>query len=301
MANQQNKNSKKWIWLTLVVVAAGIGGYILLIPPATAQYAQAAAVVGDISTRYSFTGNITAPHSQTITAPEAATVKDVYTAANGTVQSGDRLLRLSTGEIIKADIAGEVIRLNVRKGDVVASGEELLVIMDVTRLEVKITIDEYDVGAVVLGKPVDITVNALGLHCDGVIQSLDKDADTGNNLATYTAVVSMDAPQGVLPGMQVEVTVVAQSAENVLLLRMDALQFDETNRAYVLTKTSEDTYAKTYVETGISDGVNVQIVSGLQNGNAAYYTANGPAASTDASMSSFGGGNRGLSNGGEAQ
>ena len=63
-----------------------------------------------------------------------------------------------------------------------------------------------------------------------------------------------------------------QSAENMLLLKVDALQFDEENKVYVMTKDEEGEYRATYVETGINDGTNVQILSGLQEGDTVYYS-----------------------------
>jgi HlyD family secretion protein len=155
---------------------------------------------------------------------------------------------------------------------------------------VEISIDEYDVAAVVIGKEVEVTVNALGVTCPGTVASFDKNANTSGTLSTYTAVVAIDAPKGVLPGIQVEVKMLNGAAENVILLAVDALQFDAQNRAYVLTRSGNGEYVETYVQTGINDGVNVEITSGLASGATVYYTA---APNTDAAAPMMGGGRMG--------
>ena len=185
--------------------------------------------------------------------------------------SGDRLVRLSDGTIIRSDIAGEVVHLNVQKDSAVTAGSELATIMDVTHLKVEISIDEYDVAAVAIGKEADVTINALGVTCPGVIESFDKDATKDGTLSAYTAIVAIEAPQGVLPGMQVEAKMLNQSAENVTLLPVEAIQFDAQNRAYVRTNAGKGAYVATYVETGINDGASVEIVSGIASGTTVYY------------------------------
>lgn len=287
MANRKRKWPRIVIPLALVLAAVV---FFVTRPGSGTQYAEAVASVGNISTTYSFTGNITAPWKQTLTSPVNATVKEVYVAANDTVESGDRLVRLSDGTIIRSDIAGEVVRLDVKKDSAVKAGSELAMIMDVAHLEVEIAIDEYDVAAVAIGKEADVTVNALGVTCPGTIESFDKDATRDGTLSTYTAVVAIQAPQGVLPGMQVEVKMLNQSAENVTLLPVEAIQFDAQNRAYIRTRASNGEYVDVYVETGINNGVTVEIVSGIANGTTVYYkdTSGADAAATLPMM----GGNR---------
>ena len=266
----KKKKKRWWILLLLLIVAAA--AFLLLRPDAQAQYATVQTTTGDVSTSFSFTGNITAPRRQSLSASAAATVKDVYVSANDTVASGDRLIKLSTGELYKSDIAGEVVRLAVQKDDVVTPGQELISIVDVSQLEVEISIDEYDVAAVAVGKPVEVTVNALELDCAGAIKSFNKEASTTGTLSTYTAIVSIDAPQGVLPGMQVEVRMVDKSATNAVLLKAEALQFDEQNLPFVLVSDGSKGHKRVYVETGVNNGTDVQITKGLASGETVYYT-----------------------------
>ncbi len=267
----KKRKAGKWVILALAVAALA-GGYLMR-SDETQSYAQTTVTTGDISTSFSFTGSVVAPRSQTIMASAPGKVKELCVAANEQVKEGDRLMKLSTGETLRADIDGEIVRLDVSEGDVVAAGDVLVSIVDGSRLEAQVSVDEYDVGAVESGREVQVTVNALGETVVGAISRFDKEATvaTGKTMAAYTAHIAFEAPEKTLPGMQVEVQMIDETAENTLLLKMDALQFDTQNRAYVLTKNADGEYVETHVETGISDGSNVQILSGLTAGQTVYY------------------------------
>ena len=269
--NVKGKTKKILIWAAVLIVAALVGMGMLR-PDPDAAYAQTTVVTGDIATTYSFTGSIVAPRMQTAIAGVAGKVKEVYVEANQKVEEGDRLLKLSTGEIVKAEIDGEIVTLNVEKDDSVGAGSVLAVVMDRERMEAEISVDEYDIAALKTGRAVSVTINALEETRDGTLKSFDKQPSGMGTMASYKARVTFDVPENALVGMQVEVRMENQSAKNALLLKMDALSFDESNRAYVLTKSNSGEYVKTYVTTGISDGVNVQILSGLYNGQIVYYS-----------------------------
>lgn len=267
----KKKRALRWIILLLIVLAAV--GWMFLKPDTNAAYSQTQVTTGDIRTTYSFTGSIVAPRSQTAAAGMPAKIKEVYVEANQMVEEGDRLIKLDSGETVRAEIDGEVALLNVRKDDLVNAGSVLAVIMDTDLLEAEILVDEYDVDAIELGKEVSVTVNALGETCTGTIKSFDKQATPKGSMAAYTAHIELDVPEKTLPGMQIEAIMLNQSAENVMLLDVDALQFDAENQAYVLTENADGEMNKTYVQTGINDGTRVQIVSGLQSGQTVYYAA----------------------------
>ena len=237
------------------------------------MYTEAQVTRGEISTTYSFTGSLAAMRTQTAVATAPDRVKDVYVSANQAVEKGDRLLRLAGGEVVKAEMDGEVVSLSVEEDDAVSAGTVLAMVMDLSRLEAEIRVDEYDAEALEIGGEVSVTVNALDVTVPGRIKSFSKQAIPMGTMSAYNANVELEVPGKALPGMQVEVKMLNQKAENTLLLKVDALQFDEENEVFVLTKNEEGEYVQTYVETGINDGSMVQILSGLEEGETVYYAA----------------------------
>jgi HlyD family secretion protein len=63
-------------------------------------------------------------------------------------------------------------------------------------------------------------------------------------------------------GYSANAAVVLARADSVLTIPESLLQF-ETDSVYVEVETAPQTFEKKYIETGISDGINVEVVSGL--------------------------------------
>ncbi len=265
------KKKRKWIkWaaLAVVVIAAVAGAAMMSQTGESIAYREVIAQSGDLITYYNFDGVVRAGRSQTITASGADTVKTVYVSQNEQVRAGDRLYRTDGGVTVKSDIAGEVTGLYVSEGDVIAAGDKTAQIIDMSDLEVELSVDEYDVGAMTRGTPVEVTVLATGLSVSGVVTGLDKNGTASGDLSYYTATVALDAAAGVYPGMQASARALRSHAENAVLLSMDAISFDEYNKPYVLMRPSAgENPARVSVTVGASDGVTCEILSGVSAGD----------------------------------
>lgn len=262
---------KKWIkWAILLAAAAAAAVWLGLMGGKgdAAAYNETVVQLGSLTTYYHFDGVVHAKHSQTITAQAADTVRSVYVVQNQQVRKGDRLYRTDGGETVKAEIDGEVTGLYIHEGDVIAAGAKTAEIIDLENLEVQLSVDEYDVGAMTKGKAAEVTVLAQGAAYDGVVTALDKNGTASGDLSYYTAYVDLEKTEGVYPGMQVSAKVLRSHAENAVLLKMDAVQFDEYNKPYVLVrrKAGEEP-VHTPVTVGASDGVTCVIESGLAAGD----------------------------------
>lgn len=262
---------KKWIkWAMLLAAAAAAAVWLGLMGGKgdAAAYNETVVQLGSLTTYYHFDGVVHAKRSQTITAQAADTVRSVYVVQNQQVRKGDRLYRTDGGETVKAEIDGEVTGLYIHEGDVIAAGAKTAEIIDLENLEVQLSVDEYDVGAMTKGKAAEVTVLAQGAAYDGVVTALDKNGTASGDLSYYTAYVDLEKTEGVYPGMQVSAKVLRSHAENAVLLKMDAVQFDEYNKPYVLVrrKAGEEP-VHTPVTVGASDGVTCVIESGLAAGD----------------------------------
>ena len=235
MAKNRAGKKKKRVWLWLLIIALAVTGYIYYPRQSqTVQYADVTASIGSIVTWYSFEGDITAPRSQSLTSPEELTVRAVYVQEGQHVEKNERLMRLSSGDTLKADIAGEVSAIHVDVDDIVSAGGSLIDIIDMSRLEVAIRVDEYDVPAIETGKSAVVTINALDKKVDCVVLKLDKQAVQDGQTSYYTATLNLPDSEGVLPGMQVEAKLTNKEARDVVILPMSALSFNERNEAFVL-------------------------------------------------------------------
>lgn len=265
------KKKRKWIrWVILLAVAALVISWLLFFSRTTqtAAYNEVLPTQGDLTTYYNFDGVVHAKRMQTIAASAADTVKTVYVSQNQQVSEGDKLYKTEGGETVRAGIDGEITGLFVTEGDVVAAGETTAQIIDMAHLEVQLNVDEYDVQAILPGAAAEITVLALDKAFSGTVTSLDKNGTASGDLSYYTARVDLEEGEGVYPGMQVSAKMLRAKAENAVLLRMNAIRFDEYNKPFVYMSAGEgEEPVKVPVTVGMSDGVNCEILSGVSAGD----------------------------------
>ena len=132
-------------------------------------------------------------------------------------------------------------------------------------------VDEYDIGAVEIGKEGTVYINALERSIPGVVSEVSREATTEGGVSYYEAKLQVDAGSDVRSGMSVEVTILNQQALAAPSLSLDALSYDEYNRPFVYCRDAEGQMQAVAVETGISDGKNIQILSGLSEGDSVFY------------------------------
>ena len=264
------KKKRKWLkWVVLALVVLAVAAWFALFSQTTqsAAYNEVLTTQGSLTTYYNFDGVVYAKRRQTIAASAADTVKTVYVSQNQQVEEGDKLYKTESGETVRAGIDGEVTGLFVTEGSVLAAGETAVQIIDLSDLEVRLNIDEYDVQAIVPGAPAEITVLALDQAFSGTVTSLDKNGTASGDLSYYTARVDLEEGEGVYPGMQVSAKMLRAQAENAVLIKMNAIRFDEYNKPFVYLPAGDKAEpVKTPVTVGISDGVNCEILSGVSAG-----------------------------------
>lgn len=265
------KKKKKWLkWVIILAIAAVFAAWLMIFSKGTqsAVYTDVQAVTGDLETYYNFDGLVKAKHTQTITSAQAGIVRTVYVRQNEQVKKGAKLYRLDDGETVQADMAGEVTGLYIEEGSVVSAGETTAQIIDMSSLEVELKVDEYDVAAVTPGMPVQISVLATGGQFTGSVTALDKNGTASGDLSYYTAVVALESGEGVYPGMQISAKILREKAENAVLLRQDAIQFDEYNKPYVYMRGADGKeVVQVGVSVGASDGIYCEITDGLKTGD----------------------------------
>lgn len=265
------KKKKKWLkWVIILAIAAVFAARLMIFSKGTqsAVYTDVQAVTGDLETYYNFDGLVKAKRTQTITSAQAGTVRTVYVRQNEQVKKGAKLYRLDDGETVQADMAGEVTGLYIEEGSVVSAGETTAQIIDMSGLEVELKVDEYDVAAVTPGVPVQISVLATGGQFTGSVTALDKNGTASGDLSYYTAAVALESGEGVYPGMQISAKILREKAENAVLLRQDAIQFDEYNKPYVYMRGADGKeVVQVGVSVGASDGIYCEITDGLKTGD----------------------------------
>ncbi len=208
---------------------------------------------------------------KTQTAKSSLKVKEVYVAEGDTVQEGAPLLRGTDGTRVYAAYTGTVETLFAEVDDALQPGSQIARIVDYDALEVSIDVDEYDIDAVEVGKQGEVYLNALDLTVTGTVTEIARSATTEGGVSYYAVKMRVEALGNVRSGMSVEVNILNQQALDAVSVSLESLSYDEYNKPFVYRKDSDGKYASVYVQTGVSDGRNIQITSGLAEGDTIYY------------------------------
>ena len=173
--------------------------------------------------------------------------------------------------LVRSSVAGLILDIPVKVGNTVINsntfndGTTIATVADMDDLIFDGNIDETEVGRLHLGLPVIITVGALqDLHFDAALEYISPKATEsgGTNLFEIKATVKIPSDVTIRSGYSANAEIELQRVENVLMIPESALQFDgEDTFVYVLK--ADGTYENRPVETGLSDGVNIEIKSGL--------------------------------------
>lgn len=269
---KKKKRRKKWPWIILVLILALVAyGAVRVNRQVADLYAQDVAKTRDISTYYSFSGNLTPVTNKVQTAKEALKIKELYVKEGDVVQAGQALLRGTEGTRVLAAESGTVDELYVDPQDQLQPGSQIARIVDYATLEISVDVDEYDIGALSLGKQGKVYLNALEETVTGTVSEIARDATKEGGVSFYGVKLQIEAAENIRSGMSVEVTMLNKEAKGCVSLSLKALAYDEYNKPYVLVKNQDGGMSVRYVETGVSDGQNVQILQGLAEGETAYY------------------------------
>lgn len=200
--------------------------------------------------------------------------------AQSQVESDEINLELTKQQLtntkVFAPIAGVVTARDVQIGQIVASGVSnvgggtaILTISDLSQIFVLASVDESDIGKVGVGQESTITADAFpGVVFPGKVVRIATVGVNTSNVITFEVKIEVLGHQKNLlkPQMTANVDIIAAEAKNALLVPADAVGRDGDKRMVLLQK-ADGTTELHPVEVGITDGVDIQVVKGLSEGD----------------------------------
>ncbi len=191
---------------------------------------------------------------------------------------------------ITAPISGTVIQKTSKVGDTMDntnSTKVMCVIADYSKMTISLDIDELDLSSVSVGQKVNIQADAFpNVRYTGYVEYVSKVGTSNMGATSFPVTIVIENPENLIAGMNVSAEIITTSAENVITVPQSAV-----NRGnVVLVKKSDmpadakiadekmtarmdipDGYKAIVVETGLTDGSNVEIKSGLSEGTTVGY------------------------------
>lgn len=139
-------------------------------------------------------------------------------------------------------------------------------------MKITLTVDESDIAALRVGTKLDITAYALGSEkFSGTVTRIDSTAQNDGGSSKFSVDVDIDTTDDMLPGMNVCASLTAERRDDCLYVPVAAVM-EDLDGCYVYTSYSgEKLSGIKRVELGVSDGENVEVVSGLSEGDTVWY------------------------------
>lgn len=194
------------------------------------------------------------------------TANDEYEEAK---EKLDEFNAVVVGNNLVAASDGVISVVSIEPGDSIYQNSSIITYNAYEDVSITITLEEADREKIEVGSVANVTVAALEdeIFAGEVTEIGDAVYDTDLATNTYEVTVTLSGNlEKVFDGMSVEVTLITKEQKKVLYVTNRSIIRDGS-KSYVKIKNASGRVEKREVETGFSDGINVEIVEGLSEGD----------------------------------
>ncbi len=244
---------------------------------------------GHIESSITATGTVQPQNRLEIKPPISGRIDKILVEEGQTVKSGDILAlmsstdraalmdaaRLQGAESLKqwadvykptpliAPLDGEVIVKAVDPGQVVTPTDPVVVLSD--RLIVQAQVDETDIGKVKLGQEAEITLDAYPqLVVKAKVDHIYYESKVVSNVTIYQVdILPEKVPEEFRSGMSANVKIIQESKDNALLVPSEVVRSKNGKSFVFLSEGRGQRQTRQEIKTGVSDGTNTEVLSGL--------------------------------------
>jgi len=178
---------------------------------------------------------------------------------------------------IKARISGMILDVPIEIGNQVIEannfneGTTIAIIAKTDDMIFKGKVDESEVGKVKEGLPLEITVGAIeDKTFDASLDYISPKGTEENGAVQFDIEGSLKRNDSIFirAGLSANASIILERSKDVLAISEALVQFEkETNEPYVEVEVGEQKFEKRKVELGLSDGINVEVKSGIEEGD----------------------------------
>jgi macrolide-specific efflux system membrane fusion protein len=285
--------NKTIIWV-IIIAAVAAAAFFFLKPKKSANVSVDYTVkTGSIKVSVSTSGTVLPQNRLEIKPPLAGRIESILVVEGQYVKKGQTLAYMSSsdraalldaaraqGEAnlkewedtykpipLIAPINGEVIVRAVEPGQSVTSADAVLVLSD--RLIIQAQVDETDIGKIKLGQKAAIVLDAYSDQTiDGKVDHVYYESKTVNNVTMYNVDILPDrVPSFFRSGMSANIDVIREKKDNILILPVEAVKKFKDKSFVFMKSPDKEKPERREVVTGISDDDNIEIISGLNEGD----------------------------------
>ncbi len=177
--------------------------------------------------------------------------------------------------LVRSTISGLILDIPVKEGNSVIQantmndGTTVAVVANMADLIFDGNIDETEVGRLVEGMPMTITIGALPEYSSqAILEYIAPKAveNNGSNQFEIKAALDVNDKYTIRSGYSANAEIVLQEALGVLSVPESGVEFED-GKTFVQLLGEDGNYTRTEVVIGLSDGVNAEVKSGLKAGD----------------------------------
>lgn len=220
---------------------------------------------------------ITGQNAQTTYNATVEDLKETLQEAEETKEKREEQLQafedfVGSDGILYATEDGVITEVSQEAGDRLTTTGTLFSYATAEDLQISVDVTQEDIVDLQVGDAVDITFTAYPEDSyTGSILSINTTATSDySNTVSYTVEISVEGElEQLYGGMTADVIFVTEEKEDVLYVSRKAI-VEENGKTYVYRKTALGGKELSEVETGITNGVDIEILSGLEEGDTIY-------------------------------
>jgi HlyD family secretion protein len=176
-----------------------------------------------------------------------------------------------------AQISGTILEIPVREGDQVIesnnfnAGTTIATIADMSKMIFEGKVDESEVGKLEEGKDIKVILGAINeKEFPAVLTFVAPKGVEENGAVQFTikADVTIEASTKIRAGYSANAEIEIESKDSILVIKEALLQFNRiTEKPFVELQNENGNFTKKNIEIGLSDGINVEIIEGIEEGD----------------------------------
>jgi HlyD family secretion protein len=197
-------------------------------------------------------------------AVEAARTADE--AAFAAVESAKAAVQAAA---LRAPFDGTALAIYVSPNDTVGSGQKVMFLADLSQLRLDAQVTELDVPRIEVGQAARVTFDVYpGQLFSGQVLELPQQSTNQGGIAYYRVIISLDHGETLVRlGMYANARVVIGERHDVLTMPAAAIRYNDMAETYVSLRRSDGSIVEQPVEPGMNDGIVVEVLSGLSEGD----------------------------------
>ena len=219
---------------------------------------------------------------QVISKEEFQKAKLAFNSAKEELEAADNNLELirkgvtkssatTTNTLIRSTIKGMVLDVPVKEGFSVIqantfnAGTTIAIIADMNDMIFQGKVDETEVGKIKEGMNIELTIGAIESEkFNAVLKYIAPKGLVDNGAIQFDikADVKLKENQFIRSGYSANANIVLDKRDSVLAIPEGLLKFQKDS-AFVEVESLPQKFEKRFVKTGISDGINIEIISGI--------------------------------------